>query len=123
MNVPGEQGELDVEPVEHAEPAGHEVQSKAAASPILLEYVPARHGSCADAPRGQKFPPVHVLHPVEPLASWKLPAVHALHSEWPVTAVKVPGVHGVFDVEPVLQLEPAGQAVHSPALLRFAAFE
>ena len=123
MNVPGEQGELDVEPVEHAEPAGHEVQSKAAASPVLLEYVPARHGSFADAPRGQKFPPVHVLHPVEPLAAWKLPAEHALHSDWPVMAVNVPGEHGVFDVEPVLQLEPTGQAVHWSVFSSFAVFE
>ena len=69
------------------------------------------------------MPPPHALHPVEPLASWKLPAVQAAHSDWPVIAVKVPGEHGVFDVEPVLQLEPAGQAVHSPALLRFAVFE
>ena len=69
------------------------------------------------------MPPPQVLHPVEPLASWKLPAVHAGHSDWPVMAVKVPGEHGVFDVEPVLQLEPAGQAMHSPALLIFAAFE
>ena len=123
MNVPGEQGELDVEPVEHAEPAGHEVQSEAAASPVLLEYVPARHGSCADAPRGQKLPPLHVLHSVEPLASWKLPAVHAVHSDWPVIAVNVPGEHGVFDVEPVLQLEPAGQTVQSSALWRLGLLE
>ena len=101
MNVPGEQGELDVEPVEHAEPAGHEVQSKAAASPVLLEYVPARHGSFADAPRGQKLPLSQVTHAVDPLETWKLPAVHAVHSDWRVIAVKVPGAHGELVVEPV----------------------
>ena len=69
------------------------------------------------------MPPPQVLHTVEPLASWKLPAVHAGHSDWPVMAVKVPGEHGVFDVEPVLQLEPAGQAVHWSAFSSFAVFE
>ena len=69
------------------------------------------------------MPPPQVLHPVEPDASWNLPAGHAGHSDWPVVAVKVPGEHGVFDVEPVLQLEPAGHVVHSPALLRFGVLE
>ena len=55
------------------------------------------------------------MHAVDPLASWYLPAAHAVHSDWPVLAVNVPGGHGVLDVEPVLQLEPAGQGVHSDA--------
>ena len=69
------------------------------------------------------MPPPQVLHSVEPLASWKLPAVHAGHSDWPVMAVMVPGEHGVFDVDPVLQLEPAGHAVQSSALCRFGLLE
>ena len=63
------------------------------------------------------------MHAVDPLASWYLPAAHAVHSDWPVLAVNVPGVHGVLDVEPVLQLEPAGHAVQSSALCRFGLLE
>ena len=123
MNVPGEQGELVVEPVLQLEPGGQPVHSDAAVRPVLLEKVPAKHGSSADAPCGQKLPAPHVLHAVDPEAAWKLPAVQVVHSDWPVITVNVPGEHGVFDVEPMLQLEPAGHAVHRSALLSFGVLE
>ena len=69
VNVPGEHGELVVEPAAHELPSGHSLHSEAAARLGLLEYVPARHGSCADAPSGQKLPPPQVLHAVEPATS------------------------------------------------------
>ena len=69
MNVPGAHGELVVEPVAHELPSGQSVQSEAAASPALLEYVPARQGSSAEAPMGQKLPPPQLMHAVEPLES------------------------------------------------------
>ena len=37
--------------------------------------------------------------------------------------VNVPGEHGLGSVEPVAQDEPAGQPVHSEALVSFAALE
>ena len=51
--VPGAQGVGVVEPVAQDAPAVHVVHSAAAARPMVLENVPARHGSSADAPRGQ----------------------------------------------------------------------
>ena len=42
---------------------------------------------------------------------------------WPSFAAKVPGEHGVGSMLPVEQALPAGQAVHSPAAVRFVAFE
>lgn len=42
-----------IEPVEHADPAGHGVQDAAASSLDWPEYVPALHGSCAEAPPAQ----------------------------------------------------------------------
>ena len=121
--VPGAQGELVIDPTPHDEPAGQSVHSAAVARPTLLEKVPAKHGSCAEAPRGQKLPPSQGLHPVAPETSWKLPAVQAVHKDCLKTAVKVPGEQWVLDVDAVLQDEPAGQSVHSPALLRFGVLE
>ena len=99
------------------------MQSDATASPALLEYVPARHGSCADAPRGQKLPLSQLPHAVDPLEAWKLPAVHAVHSDWRVIAVNVPGAHGELIVEPVVQDDPVGQSVQSDAAARPALLE
>ena len=49
-NVPGAHGAGAVEPVAHEAPMGQSVQAEGAASPVLLDNVPARHGSSADAP-------------------------------------------------------------------------
>ena len=86
--------------------------------PLPGRYVPARQGSCADAPRGQKLPLSQVTHAVDPLETWKLPAVHAVHSDWRVIAVNEPGTHGEWVVEPVAHEEPAGHAVQSGAAAR-----
>ena len=121
--VPGAQAELLTEPVAHEAPTGQSVQAEGAASPALLEYVPARHGSSAEAPSGQKLPALQTLHTVDPLESWKLPAAHAVHSGWRAMAVYVPGAHGEWAVEPVAQALPTGHAVQSLDLVRFATFE
>ena len=78
--VPGAHGVWTVDPVAHEDPFSQAVQSDAAARPNVLEYVPATHGSSADAPRGQKLPIPHTLQAVDPEPSWKLPASHCAHS-------------------------------------------
>ena len=100
----------------HEDPFSQAVQSDAAARPNVLEYVPATHGSSADAPRGQKLPIPHTLQAVDPGPSWKLPASHCAHSACPDTAVNVPGAHGAGAVDPVAHELPSGQSVHSDAL-------
>ena len=67
--VPGAHGVGFAEPVAHAEPAGHAVQLSAWERPVWLEYVPAKHGSSADAPSGQMLPWPHSLHRVWPSLS------------------------------------------------------
>lgn len=68
-NVPGVHGACAVEPVAHDEPAGHTVHSAALVRLATSEYEPAGHGSSADAPSGQKLPPLHGLHATAPSAS------------------------------------------------------
>ena len=51
--VPAAHGAWSVEPVAHADPAGHEVQLDAFGRLALSEYEPFSHGSSADAPSGQ----------------------------------------------------------------------
>ena len=114
---------LVVEPVVQLEPRGQSEHCDAAARPVLPEKVPAKHGSSADAPRGQKWPRPQPSHAVDPLASWKLPAAHAVHSDCRSTAVYVPGEHGELVVEPTPQALPRGQAEHSTALCTFRASE
>ena len=50
LNRPGKHGACAVEPVAHAEPAGHAVQSLASSRFGLLEKVPATHGAGLVAP-------------------------------------------------------------------------
>ena len=99
----------------HEDPFGQAVHSDAVARPSELEYVPARQGSCADAPRGQKLPIPQTVHAVEPDASWNSPAGHIAHSDWRVLDANVPGAHGVWAVEPTEHDDPGGQIVHSSA--------
>ena len=70
MYVPGEHGVGAVEPTPHALPAVQLVHSLLAASAALLEYVPAGHGSAADAPSSQYEPASQPMQPVAPLADW-----------------------------------------------------
>ena len=51
--VPGLQALALVEPVEHAEPAGHAAHCAACSKPLALLYRPSGHGSSADEPVGQ----------------------------------------------------------------------
>ena len=53
VNVPGAHAAGTVEPVEHAEPAGHGVHAEALCRFGELEYEPAGHGSSAAAPELQ----------------------------------------------------------------------
>jgi hypothetical protein len=53
---PGEQGEGDTEPVEHALPGGHRKHSDEEESWVEFEYDPAGHGSGEALPGGQKLP-------------------------------------------------------------------
>ena len=65
-NEPGAHTVGTVTPVPHAFPAGQSLHSLALASPGVLEYVPATHGSAAAAPSAQKSPAVHAMQLVEP---------------------------------------------------------
>ena len=62
--VPGAHGVGAVEPVAQDDPASHAVHSEASVRPWVLENVPAKQGSSADAPGGQNLPiaptPTHV---------------------------------------------------------------
>ena len=66
--VPGLHAVGSAEPVEHAEPAGHAMQSSAlviemfSSRSVAFWCVPALHGSGADAPSGQYDPSSHGLH-------------------------------------------------------------
>ena len=102
----------------HDAPFLQSVQSEASDSPDVLEKVPARHGSCADDPPGQKWPPVQYLHAVEPRLSWYVPDRQLVQVCDPLNALTVPGAHGVCAVDPVEQKLPAGQMVHADALPR-----
>ena len=61
---PGEHGDGSVEPVEHAEPAGHGVHPASLARPGLFEKDPAGHGNAAAAPSAQYAPAVQTAHVV-----------------------------------------------------------
>ena len=66
LNVPGEHNVCAIEPGAHAEPAGQAVQLSACVRLAALEKLPARHGSSADDPEGQKLPGEQLLHTVAP---------------------------------------------------------
>ena len=72
--VPASQGDADVAPVAHAEPAG---QSAHAVAPLAGWYEPAVHRVLVLAPAPQYDPSGQSTHAVAPLADWYLPATHA----------------------------------------------
>jgi hypothetical protein len=51
--LPGAHGVWSCEAVEHDEPSGQSVHSLGFVRPVLLENVPAGHGSSADEATGQ----------------------------------------------------------------------
>ena len=57
------------EPVAQNAPAGHALHWLLPPRPSTPLYDPCRHGSAADAPSGQKLPPLHGLHATAPSAS------------------------------------------------------
>ena len=66
---------------------------------------------------------MHGWQLVCPAVSWYVPASHGEHSAAPSAAVNEPGAHGKGVIEPVEQLLPAGQDVHSDAAVRLVALE
>ena len=66
LMVPGAHGVGAVEPVAQLEPIAQGVHADASTRPLVLEKVPAKQGSSAEAPYGQKLPPRQRLHTVEP---------------------------------------------------------
>ena len=92
-----------VEPVAHAEPAGHTVQLSACERPGVSEKVPSRHGSSAAAPGGQYEPASHALHAVAPSASWYVPPAHCVQLSFEAIDefVYVPLAHMLWVVLPV----------------------
>ena len=64
--VPAAHGVGVTLPVEHAWPTGHAVQLSACHKSVALEYLPATHGSGADAPSAQNDPATHAEHAVVP---------------------------------------------------------
>ena len=94
------------------------MHSDALAKLAVLEYEPARHGSSADAPSGQKLPPLHGMHEIAPSLSWKEPAAHLLHDPAFDSSLYVPAAQIVALLEPVGLNEPGVVRVHSAALAR-----
>ena len=118
LKVPGAHKVGILEPVAHAEPAGHGVQSDASSRLRLLEYEPAKHGSSADAPGGQKYPALHSLHALEPAASWYSPPGQLMHFDALSWSLNVPAAHGVGSFVPTGQNVPIGQITQSSRLPR-----
>ena len=80
--------------------------------------VPCSQGTGVVAPSTHRLPGVHALHAVAPATSWYRPPAHLVQLALRSVLVNVPGLHGAADVEPVAQLEPAGQGVQLLALAR-----
>ena len=116
--MPGAQGEGSVEPTPQLLPSGHAAQPAALSRLATFEYVPAGHGSSAEAPSGQKLPPRHGLHPMAPSWSWYEPAGHFVHAPTLDMSLYVPAAHSAASVEPVGLKEPGLVSVHSAADLR-----
>ena len=100
------------EPVEHDEPAGHEVHWPSLPRPGVLLNDPSSHGNGALLPSSQYEPARHTKHSVSPLALMNLPASHLVQVPWPTNDCTVPGLHGVCSRAPVEHDEPAGHEVH-----------
>ena len=93
--VPGLHGVCSSEPVEHDEPAGHEVHWPLLPSPCALLNEPSEHGNGALLPASQYEPATQSKHSSLPLSFMNLPATQAMHSFWPPTGCTVPGEHGL----------------------------
>ena len=87
-----------------------------------FEYEPAGHGSSAEAPSGQKLPPLHALHVTAPSSSWNEPAGHLVHEPASDSSMNVPAAQSVELLEPVGLNEPGVELVHCAALDRFVRY-
>ena len=83
-----------------------------------FEYEPAGHGSSAEAPSGQKLPPLHALHVTAPSSSWNEPAGHLVHEPASDSSMNVPAAQSVELLEPVGLNEPGVELLQSEALDR-----
>ena len=81
--VPGLHSLWASEPVEHDEPAGHEVHWPLLLSPGALLNEPSEHGNGALLPASQYEPATQSKHSSLPLSFMNLPAAHSAHSFWP----------------------------------------
>ena len=117
-NVPGAHGACAVEPVAQAAPTGQAVHSAELVRFATFEYEPAGHGSLADAPLGQKLPPLHGLHRTAPSSSWYEPAGHLVHEPASKALLYVPAAQSVELLEPVGEKLPGVELVHCAALVK-----
>ena len=121
--VPGLHAVGSAAPVEQNDPDGHATQSSSlvidrlSAVIVAFWWRPDGHGSAADAPASQYEPATHSKHAVSPGPCWYLPATHLAHVPCSVAGCTVPGLHAVGCAAPVEQNEPAGQPMHSSALV------
>ena len=115
-NVPGAHGAAAVEPVAQDDPSGQSVHSLELVRFATFEYEPAGHGSSADAPSGQKLPPLHGLHATAPSSSWNEPAGHLVHEPASDSSMNVPAAQSVELLEPVGLNDPGVERVHCAAL-------
>ena len=95
---------------------GHAEQSVALFRLATFEYEPAGHGSSADAPSGQKLPPLQGLQPTAPSSSWNEPAGHLVHEPASSSSLYVPAAQSVELLEPVGEKLPGVELVHCIAL-------
>ena len=97
---------------------GHTEHSEALVRLATFECEPAGHGSSADAPSGQKLPPLQGLQPTAPSWSWNEPAGHLVHEPASDSSMNVPAAHSVELLEPVGEKLPGVELVHCAALDR-----
>ena len=115
-NVPGAHSACAVDPVAQADPVGHSVHSAELVRFGTFEYEPAGHGSSADAPSGQKLPPLQDLHDTAPSRSWNEPAGHLVQEPASSSSLYVPAAQSVELLEPVGLNDPGVELVHCVAL-------
>ena len=76
--VPASQGTAEVDPLAHADPAGHDSQSNADVPPAVERNVPASHDVTAAAPASQYPPAGHGSQLDAPPDGWYSPAEHGV---------------------------------------------
>ena len=116
--VPGAHRRGTFEPAAQEAPTGQAVHSAALIRFATFEYEPAGHGSSADAPSGQKLPPLQALHVTAPSSSWNEPAGHLVQEPALDASLNVPAAQLEALLEPVGLKEPGVVPVQSEALVR-----